>query len=311
MKPIKPNLIVILGPTASGKTKLAAQLAYTLQTDIISADSRQVYKYMNIGTGKDYDDYVVNNQTINYHLLDIIEPGQKYNVSLFMQDFFTAFNQLNQQGKTPILCGGTGLYIQAVLSNFEYANVPINEVLRMELINQTHQNLITHFNHLPQNAYTQKADLSTHKRTIRAIEIAEYITTNSHTPPNNPTIIPLIIGINPTIKLRNARIDFRLAQRLQQGMIEEVEMLLQKGVTHHDLVYYGLEYKFISEYLRNMISLTELENKLGIAIHQYAKRQMTYFRKMEKDGFTINWIDGELTTKQQAEIAMQIIGQAQ
>jgi tRNA dimethylallyltransferase len=310
MKPTKPNLIVILGPTASGKTKLAAQLANTLKTDIISADSRQVYKYMNIGTGKDYDDYVVNNQTIHYHLIDIIEPGQKYNVSQFMHDFFEVFHQLNQPNKTPILCGGTGLYIQSVLSNFEYTNVPVNEKIRAELITQTHENLIAHFNDLPQNAFTHKADISTHKRTIRAIEIATFITTNSYTPPNNPTISPLIIGINPSIKTRNKRIDFRLAQRLQQGMIAEVEMLLQKGVTHEDLVYYGLEYKFISEYIRNMISITELEKKLCIAIHQYAKRQMTYFRKMEKDGFTINWIDGELTTQQQTEIALQIIGQA-
>ena len=305
-----PNLIVILGPTASGKTKLATQLAYALKTDIISADSRQVYRYMNIGTGKDYDDYVVNNQPINYHLLDIIEPGHKYNVSLFMNDFFAVFNQLNQQNKTPILCGGTGLYIQAVLSNFEYTNVPINETLRRELITQTHPALITHFNHLPQNAYTHKADLSTHKRTIRAIEIGTFITHNNYTPPNYPTITPLLIGIKPIPKKRNERIDLRLTQRLQQGMIAEVEMLLRKGITHEDLVYYGLEYKFISEYLRKLISITELEVKLSIAIHQYAKRQMTYFRKMEKDGFIINWIDGELTTQQQAEIAMQIIGQA-
>lgn len=303
-----PNIIVILGPTASGKTRLAAHLAYTLKTEVISADSRQVYKHMNIGTGKDYDVYVVNNVSIPYHLIDIVEPGSKYNIHQFITDFNTCFSQLQTQKKTPILCGGTGLYIQAVLSNFEYTAVPKNENLLQQLTPLSHEELIVYFNQLPQNAYSHLADLSTHKRCLRAIEISTYLLTNNIDFSTSPTTLnPLIIGLNPKRETRILRIEKRLKQRLNSGLIEEVEALLNSGITHDQLRYYGLEYKFVSMYLAGELTKTELEQQLQTAINQFAKRQMTYFRKMERDGIHINWIDGDLPFEQQVKEASQLI----
>ena len=290
MPPIT-NLIVILGPTACGKTRLAAALANHLKTHIISADSRQVYKRMNIGTGKDYEDYTINSQPIPYHLIDILAPGERYNLHEFMRDFFAIFMQLQEQHLTPILCGGTGLYIDSVLRNLNYAAVPNNHDLRKSISHLTHPELLAYFNQIPKTDYTIKADLSTQKRTIRAIEINHYLQDHILEKPTSPEIKPLIIGLDVSKEIRRQRITQRLQHRLKNGLIEEVEQLLSEGVSHEQLQYYGLEYKFVSQFLLGLMSYEALEELLNNAIQQFAKRQMTYFRKMEKDGHMIHWID--------------------
>ena len=301
------NLIVILGPTACGKTKLAAQLAYALKSVVISADSRQVYKRMNIGTGKDYHDYLVNNHPIPYYLIDIIEPGEQYNLHQFRTDFYALFNQLQTQNITPILCGGTGLYIDSVLRNLTYAGVPNNYALRTEISNKTHVELVVYFNKMPQTNFTNKADLSTQKRTIRAIEINHYLINNNFKTSIEPIIKPIIIGLDIDKEIRKERITNRLNYRLQNGLIEEVNNLLNEGITHPQLQYYGLEYKFVSQHLLGLMSEDALQELLNIAIHQFSKRQMTYFRKMEKDGQVINWIDATQDTAQQLMQVLNIL----
>jgi tRNA dimethylallyltransferase len=301
------NLIVILGPTACGKTKLAAALAHQLHSHIISADSRQVYKRMNIGTGKDYEDYVINNQPIPHHLIDILEPGERYNLHEFMRDFFATFKQLQEQHITPILCGGTGLYIDSVLRNLTYASVPNNHDLRKTIAHLTHPELIAHFNKMPLTDFTTKADLSTLKRAIRAIEINHYLKQYTFKAEVTPDIKPIIIGLDVSKELRRARITQRLQHRLKNGLIEEVEQLLKDGITHEQLQYYGLEYKFISQYLLGLMSDEALEELLNVAIQQFAKRQMTYFRKMEKDGQMIHWIDASVNTNEQLNQVLAIL----
>jgi tRNA dimethylallyltransferase len=301
------NLIVILGPTACGKTKLAAALAHRLNTHIISADSRQVYKRMNIGTGKDYDDYNINNQTIPYHLIDILEPGERYNLHEFMRSFFATFKQLQEQHINPILCGGTGLYIDSVLRNLTYASVPNNHDLRKIIAHLTHPELIAHFNKMSLTDFTTKADLSTLKRTIRAIEINHYLQQHNFTAEVIPDIKPIIFGLDVSKDLRRTRITQRLNYRLKNGLIEEVEQLLKDGITHEQLQYYGLEYKFVSQYLLGLMSNEALEELLNIAIQQFAKRQMTYFRKMEKDGHAIHWIDASVGVEEQLKQVQDIL----
>ncbi len=301
------NLIVILGPTACGKTKLAAQLAYATKAALISADSRQVYKRMNIGTGKDYEDYLVNNQPIPYYLIDIIEPGERYNLHQFRTDFFAMFTQLQAQNILPILCGGTGLYIDSVLRNLTYAGVPNNYPLRTEISNKSHEELIAFFNQMPVTNFTNKADLSTQKRTIRAIEINHYLINNHFETPIEPIIKPIIIGLDIDKEIRKERITNRLNHRLQNGLIEEVKNLLNEGITHQQLQYYGLEYKFISQHLLGLMSEEALQELLNVAIHQFSKRQMTFFRKMEKDGLKINWIDATQDTAQQLQQVLKLL----
>lgn len=293
------NLIVILGPTASGKTRLAARLAHALQSDVISADSRQVYRTMNIGTGKDYEDYIINEEPVNYHLIDIAEPGEKYHVHRFMQDFFRVFSELSAKGKIPVLCGGSGLYIDAVLRNFEFASVPNDHELRWNISYRSYEELLAMFREMPLTAYTPNADVSTAKRLIRAIEINHYLLHNQFIPPEYPALKPIIFGLNPLTEIRRKRIEARLRLRFEQGLVEEVKDLLARGIKEDDLLYYGLEYKFIVQYLRGEMSYAALEEWLAIAIQQFAKRQMTYFRKMEKDGHIIHWIDPELEINQQ------------
>ncbi len=301
------NLIVVLGPTACGKTKLAAALANRLNTHIISADSRQVYKRMNIGTGKDYEDYIINHQPIPYHLIDILEPGERYNLHEFMLDFFATFKQLQEQHITPILCGGTGLYIDSVLRNLTYASVPNNHDLRKTIAHLTHPELIAHFNKMSLTDFTTKADLSTLKRTIRAIEINHYLQQHTFTAEVTPDIKPIIFGLDVSKELRRTRITQRLQHRLKNGLIEEVEQLLKDGITHEQLQYYGLEYKFVSQYLLGLMSDEALEELLNVAIQQFAKRQMTYFRKMEKDGQIIRWIDASVNTNEQLNQVLAIL----
>lgn len=284
------NLLVILGPTASGKTRLAAELAYTWQTELISADSRQVYRGMDIGTGKDLADYKVNDQTIYAHIVDILEAGEQYHLTAFQEDFEQAFTMISSKGRTPILVGGTGLYIEATLNQFEYSLVPMISGLRAELEKKDKGELLELFQKT-HTSYSEIADLSTKKRIIRAIEINHYLATNEFAPKGKLPLQPLVIGLQLSQEERRRRITERLHQRLKQGMVEEVRSLLQKGVAPEKLVFYGLEYKFITHYLQQEMTYEEMVEKLNIAIHQFAKRQMTYFRHMERKGIAIHWLN--------------------
>lgn len=291
--PQKPKLIVIMGPTAVGKTQLAVNLAAAINGEIISADSRQVYQHMNIGTGKDLDEYVFDNKPIKYHLIDIIPPGEQYNVHQFQQDFKTSFLQIVDAGHVPILCGGTGLYIQSVLQNFEFVHVPIDEKLRLELDNLSDNELIKRFEEFKVN-FTTFAKTESRKRLIRAIEINEYLQKNKMPFIEKLDFEPVVFCINIPAEIRKNRITARLNARLQNGMIDEVHFLMKElNVSPQKLEYYGLEYKFVSQFLQGALNEEELFDKLNIAIHQFSKRQMTYFRKMEKDGIKIHWLDGQ------------------
>lgn len=283
-------LIVILGPTACGKTRLATQLAAQVEGEIISADSRQVYRRMNIGTGKDLDEYVVDGKSIPYHLIDICDAGEAYHVHRFQVDFQAAFSDIQSRHHTPILCGGTGLYIESVLKQYQFTSIPVDETLRQQLETLSDEALLTRFN-TTSSAYSSLADTSTRKRLVRAIEIATYLQTHSfETTPPTPLHYQ-IFGLDIPVEERRTRITRRLHQRLQNGMIDEVQALLHQGLTPEQLIYYGLEYKFMTEYLTGVLTYDTMVERLNVAIHQFAKRQMTFFRKMERDGLTIHWLD--------------------
>jgi len=280
----KIDLITILGPTASGKTRLAVALAQEIDGEIISADSRQVYREMDIGTGKDLQEY----EGVPYHLIDILDAGQIYGVGQFQQDFNRVFKDIRERGKTPILCGGTGLYIQAVLQNFAHTYIPRDPALRETLDGKDAAELLEIFTALPQSK-AFSADTSTHKRLIRAIEIAKWLEGNSLLEEANDPPKSLNFGLEPDLQSRRDKISGRLSERFD-GIIEEVQGLLDKGIPADMLIFYGLEYKIITQYLLGEFSKEECFKRLEIAIHQFAKRQMTYFRKMEKDGLEIQWI---------------------
>lgn len=286
---MKPNLIVVLGPTASGKTKLAAQLAYELDTEIISADSRQVYKELNIGAGKDYNDYLINQKKIPTHLIDIVSISEQYHIHQFKKDFESVFDKIDS--KISILCGGTGLYIDAILRDLDFTQIPVNQELRNELLAKTHAELMQIFKNIPQTRYTNLTDTSTHKRLIRGIEICTFLQHNSIQKATKKPIYPFVIGIGPDVEIRRKNIENRLKNRIENGLIEEVENLLKSGFSAERLIYLGLEYKFVTEHLMGKTSLTQLTDLLTIAIQQFAKRQMTYFRKMERSGLKINWLN--------------------
>jgi tRNA dimethylallyltransferase len=288
----KHNLIVIVGPTASGKTSLAAHLGHAIDGEVISGDSRQVYKRMDWGTGKDYGDYVISGSTIPSHLIDIREPGYKYNVFEFQNDFFKVFDDVKQRGKWPILCGGTGLYIEAVLQRYKMIHVPANPELRESLKDKSLQELediLAEFRFLHNTT-----DTDTIKRAIRAIEIETYYHTHPEIEVELPEINPLIIGVDVDRDVRRTKITTRLQERLKSGMVEEVSDLLKEGIAPEDLIYYGLEYKFVTQYVTGQMSYEEMFRQLNIAIHQFAKRQMTWFRGMERRGFHIDWLDAGL-----------------
>lgn len=297
-------LIVILGPTASGKTKLAVQLAQRIQGEIISIDSRQVYRKMDIGTGKDLLEY----QGVPHHLINICEPGEKYNVALFEKDFQRAYETICAAKKQPIACGGTGLYLQSALQEQAYIQVPIDLNLRLALQPLTKEQLL---HKLSQYAIpeTFHVDYSTHKRLIRAIEIMNWLSKNPDTPAQAQRTYPhCIFGINPDLALRRSKISDRLHRRLEEGLVEEVQNLLQEGLTHQSLQYYGLEYKYVSAYLLGEITKERLAEKLETEIHRYAKRQMTYFRKMEKDGIAIHWLKDQQDSNAMLEEILEIAG---
>ena len=288
-----PHLIVILGPTASGKTALAIAVAKALNGEIISADSRQVYRNMDIGTGKDLDLY----DGVQHHLIDICEPGEHYHVARFEHDYREALETVIQSGRQPILCGGSGLYLQAAISGLAYSGVPVSPARRTALETLPHDKLTELLTAFPLPPGFS-ADTSTKKRVIRAIEIAEWWQAGPAIPARAmPSIPAYIFGINPPVDERRKRITQRLQQRLDNGLIDEVRELLGSGVSPEQLIRYGLEYKYITEYLQDMLDADTLFAGLNTAIHRYAKRQMTYFRKMEKDGLKINWLPHGPTTE--------------
>ena len=286
---MKYNLVTILGPTATGKTQLATALAARIDGEIISADSRQIYRGMDIGTGKDLAEYVVDGKPIPYHLIDIVDAGYKYNVFEYQRDFLKAFESVNQRGHLPILCGGTGLYIEAVLNGYKLLAVPDNQILREQLANKTLDELTSILSGY--KTLHNQTDVDTVKRAIRAIEIEEYYQTHEEETVEYPELNSLIIGVGIDREVRREKITKRLKARLNEGMIDEVKMLLDSGVQPDDLIYYGLEYKFVTNYLLGKLTFDELFTQLEIAIHQFAKRQMTWFRGMERRGFTIYWLD--------------------
>lgn len=287
-------LIVVLGPTAIGKTIFAAQIAHLVNGEIISADSRQVYKHMNIGTGKDYDAYVVNGIPVPFHLIDIVEPTERYDVHRFMKDCEDAIEQVTAKNCIPIMCGGSGLYIQAVLKNYQYTAVPINHNLRAEIGDKPLVELQSFFNQLPENAYKVIADLSTIKRCIRAIEIAVWLEQHTLPKPESIKRKTLVLGLKNSVEERRKNIATRLKQRIENGLIDEVQLLMEKGLSQDQLIYFGLEYKYITYYLMGRINKDELMMQLTTAIQQFAKRQMTYFRKIEREGCEIIWVDASL-----------------
>ena len=286
---MKYNLVTILGPTATGKTQLATALAARIDGEIISADSRQIYRGMDIGTGKDLAEYVVDGKPIPYHLIDIVDAGYKYNVFEYQRDFLKAFESVNQRGHLPILCGGTGLYIEAVLNGYKLLAVPDNQILREQLANKTLDELTSILSGY--KTLHNQTDVDTVKRAIRAIEIEAYYQTHEEETVEYPELNSLIIGVGIDREVRREKITKRLKARLNEGMIDEVKMLLDSGIQPDDLIYYGLEYKFVTNYLLGKLTFDELFTQLEIAIHQFAKRQMTWFRGMERRGFTIYWLD--------------------
>ena len=300
-------MITILGPTACGKTTLATQLAATIGAEIISADSRQVYKGMDIGTGKDLKDYHVNGIDIPYHLVDIANAGDKYNVYRFQKDFAKAYTEIRQRKHPVILCGGTGLYIESILRKYRMSDVPQNNELRQQLSDKTLEQL-THIlsSYGPMH---NKTDVDTAQRAIRAIEIAEFYRSHPIESEQNHSEAEqalsdarehaLVVGLLIDRDLRRKRITNRLKQRLDEGMLDEIKQLLNSGVTPEDLIYYGLEYKYLTLHVIGKISYEEMFNNLEIAIHQFAKRQMTWFRGMERRGIQIHWIDATENTKNQ------------
>ncbi|MCR5573625.1 MAG: tRNA (adenosine(37)-N6)-dimethylallyltransferase MiaA [Bacteroidaceae bacterium] len=290
------NLIAILGPTATGKTALAAHLADRLGSEVISADSRQVYRRMDLGTGKDLVDYEVEGRHIPYHLIDIAEPGTKYNVYQYQQDFLRAYEDITSRGMLPIVCGGSGLYIESVLRGYRMADVPENKELRQRLEGKSLEEL-TAILKTYKNLHNT-TDTDTAKRAIRAIEIAEF---GQREETSFPQLNSLVIGVSIDRELRRAKITRRLKQRLEEGMVDEVKRLLAEGIAPEDLIYYGLEYKFLTLYATGQLSYEEMFSQLEIAIHQFAKRQMTWFRGMEKRGVTIHWIDATLPMEQKID----------
>ena len=296
------KMVTILGPTASGKTQLAAALAYRLHLDgqdaeVLSGDSRQVYRGMTIGTGKDLDDYVVEGYPVPYHLIDICEPGTKYNLFQYQQDFHKAYEEIRGRGALPILCGGTGLYIESVLKGYQLSPVPQNQPLRDELEGKSLEELTAMLINLKQqtgsNMHNQ-TDVDTAQRAIRAIEIETYNLEHPTELRAMPAVPSIIIGVSIGREARREKISRRLRQRLDEGMVDEIRALLNSGIPAEDLIYYGLEYKYVTEYVVGQTTFDEMFQRLEIAIHQFAKRQMTWFRGMERRGFTIHWVDALL-----------------
>ena len=288
MKQKSYDLITVLGPTASGKTRFAVQLADRLGAEIISGDSRQVYRRMDLGTGKDLDDYRIGGRSVPYHLIDIVEPGTKYNVFEYQRDFLEAYNDIHRRGRKAVLCGGTGLYIESVLRAYRLSPVPQNPELRERLADKSLEELTALL--ATYKSLHNTTDVDTAQRAIRAIEIEEYYRQTPLDRRPFPKIESLTLGVDVSREVRRERISQRLRKRLDEGMCGEVERLLAEGIKPEDLIYYGLEYKYVTLYVTGQITFDEMAQQLEIAIHQFAKRQMTWFRGMERRGTPILWI---------------------
>jgi tRNA dimethylallyltransferase len=299
------DLLVVTGPTASGKTALAATIAQRVGGEVISADSRQVYRGMNLGTGKDYDDYLVDGTRIPCHLIDIADPGYKYNVFEYQRDFNKVYSNLKKRKIFPIVCGGSGMYADSIITGYKMFEVPPDSGLRFELEKKTMEELkeiLLTFKNLHNTT-----DTDSKKRVIRAIEIAHSTRNIEVYSSKFPKVRALLIGIMFARDTRRKRISERLKQRLENGMVDEVKNLIDKGINTETLIYYGLEYKFITLYLTRKTSYQEMARDLEIAIHQFAKRQMTWFRGMERRGIKINWIDGELPLEEKVEKVLELL----
>lgn len=303
------KMITILGPTACGKTSVATALAADMEGEIISADSRQVYRGMDIGTGKDLADYVVDGKSVPYHLIDIADPGTKYNLFEYQRDFHDAYNDITSRGVLPVLCGGTGLYIEAVLKGYSLSTVPQNQELRDRLEGKSLEELTALLIDLKKKNGSNmhnRSDVDSCQRAIRAIEIEEHNLRHPMPERELPPVPSLIIGLDIDRDERRAKITRRLRQRLDDGMVDEIRSILNKGVAPEDLIYYGLEYKYVTEHVIGKLSFDEMFRQLEIAIHQFAKRQMTWFRGMERRGFTIHWISASLSMEQKINEIKQL-----
>lgn len=300
----KYNLITILGPTASGKTAVAAKVASLLNGEVISADSRQVYRGMDLGTGKDYADYLVDGQLIPCHLIDIVDAGYEYNVFEYQKDFLRVFADITSREQLPVMCGGSGLYLDAILKNYKLIQVPLNELLRESLDDKLLWELSDILRGYKNYLHNQ-TDTDSSKRAIRAIEIEEYYLTHPEIETGMPDIKSLVVGVQFERMARRKRITGRLKQRLKDGMLDEVQRLLDSGLTPEQLTYYGLEYKYMTLHLTGKITFQEMFDSLNVAIHQFAKRQMTWYRRMEKQGIEIHWLDGYMPMDEKIEKIME------
>ena len=290
------DMVTILGPTASGKTEVAVNMALKLDGEIISADSRQIYRQMDLGTGKDLEEYRINGVDVPYHLINIAEAGYQYNVFEFQRDFLKVYHAIKERGSYPVMCGGSGMYLEAILKGYRLIQVPVNEERRAELQLLPLEELTEILKHY--KSINNTSDTENKKRAIRAIEIEEFCSAHPETDLSFPTINSLIVGVKYDRDSRRRRITARLEQRLDNGMIEEVKKLIDNGLKPDDLTYYGLEYKYLTLFITGKLNYDEMFEGLNTAIHQFAKRQMTWFRKMEREGFEIKWLDGYMPTSE-------------
>ena len=299
MKGPKFDMVTILGPTASGKTEVAVNLTLRLGGEIISADSRQIYRDMDLGTGKDIEEYRIGEVDVPYHLIDIADAGYQYNVFEFQRDFLKVYHSIRERGKFPVMCGGSGMYLEAILKGYRLIQVPVNEERRKELQLLSLEELTEILKHY--KSINNTSDTENRKRAIRAIEIEEFCQIHPETDLSFPQIKSLIVGVKYDRDSRRRRITTRLKERLDNGMIEEVKKLIDKGLEPEELTYYGLEYKYLTLYITGKLTYDEMFTGLNTAIHQFAKRQMTWFRKMERDGFEIKWLDGYMPTDEKTD----------
>lgn len=296
----KYQLLTILGPTASGKTTVAAHAAKVLNGEVISADSRQVYRGMDLGTGKDYADYEIDGQKIPYHLIDIVDAGYEYNVFEYQHDFLKVYDDVVSRGKFPVLCGGSGLYLEAVLKNYKLVQVPHNDGLRQQLQDKDLDELTEILKGYKADLHNI-TDIENKKRVLRAIEIEDFLKSHPEIDTQMPEINSLVVGVKFDRLSRRRRITERLKQRLDDGMLDEVRVLLNRGLSPEQLTYYGLEYKYLTQHLTGELSYDEMFSGLETAIHQFAKRQMTWFRRMERQGTHIHWLDGYMPLEEKLE----------
>ncbi len=314
MKPTEDKLIAILGPTACGKTAVAVSLARTIGAEVISADSRQVYRRMDIGTGKDLREYGSNEEFVPYHLIDIAEPGTRYNLYKYQQDFMDVYRDIKSRGVQPILCGGSGLYLEAILRGYALPTVPENPMLRQQLSTKSLEELVSILEELKAKNGSKlhnKTDVDTAQRAIRAIEIEQYIQKEGRQTVVIPEFDSIVVGLDIDRDNRRKRITQRLKSRLSEGMVDEVRKLLDEGISSDSLIYYGLEYKYVTQYIIGTISYEEMFAQLEIAIHQFAKRQMTWFRGMERRGTKIHWIDAMLPMETKTSMILDILSEHQ